>query len=371
MVLGFYVSFDSPGAYGTGLALYRAVCAKEKWLDVLGVDQEWPCWGFPVKIHMDNAREFRGEMLKRACEQYGMSIAFRALKKPEYGAHIERWLGTFNQEIHQLPGVRHKPHKRGGFDPETDAAYTLRDLEYHIAMYITGVYHQSMHSGIDSSPIKRWTDAILGDRQKIGMGLPSRPVNEERLRIDLMPFEERTIQTYGVQIDEIRYYDDVLRRYVGRKPASKFIFRYDPRDIRTIFFWDPELDRYYEIPYANLRNPSISIWELRAVRKHLRVEGRKNVDEGLIFKTYEALRLHQANAEAETKRVRQNNERKRRLLHEPKPVAAKSKQTTGNAATEQPSEAPSAGSNVSRPKLTLVPPIKKFGHIEPLEAESL
>ena len=362
MVLGFYISFDSPGAYGTGLALYRAIVGKEKWLAELGVDEEWPCWGFPTKIHADNAREFRGDMLKRACEQYGMSIGFRSLKRPEYGSHIERWLGTLMQEIHELPGPRHKPHKRGDFNPEEDSAYTLRELEYHIATYITGVYHQKMHSGINSSPLQRWTDAILGDGKKLGMGLPPRATQEDRLRLDLMPFEERTIQNYGVQIDEVRYYNDVLRRYIGRKPAKLYTFRYDPRDVSSIYFWDPDLSKYFEIHYANIRRPSVSIWELRAVRRHLRAEGRKRVNEDLIFATYDKLRTHQEAAEAETKRVRQIVERRKSLARDPKPVAAK------NASSAQDSRAQ------SRPALKLVstPPVApRFNNIEALEVDTL
>lgn len=297
MVLGFYVSFDSPGMYGTGLSLYRAILRKDEWLARLGVDREWPCWGFPVKVHCDNAREFRGDVLKKACQQYGMTMAYRALKRPEYGGHIERWLGTFNEEIHELPGKRLKPNKIGDHDLKADAAYTISELEYHIALYITGVYNQNFHSGINSSPIQRWKAAIEGDGKKPPMGLPRLPLNEQRLRLDLMPFEERSIQRYGIQIGDVRYYDDALRRYVGRKPAFRTIVRYDPRDMRSVYLWDPELNKYFEIGYSNISRPCVSLWELRAVRNHLRDKGRSEIDEELIFKTYDLLREHQEAAE--------------------------------------------------------------------------
>jgi putative transposase len=364
MVLGFYVSFDSPGMLGTGLALYRAIAGKEKWLASMGVEEQWPCWGFPVKVHVDNAKEFRGEVLRRACEQYGMSITFRALKKPEFGGHIERWLGTFNEEIHELPGKRLKREIKGDHDLEKDAAYTLRELEYHIAVYIAGVYNQQLHSQIGCSPLQRWTDAILGDGKTPGIGLPRRPTNEERLRIDLMPLEERTIQPYGVQVNEIRYYDDALRRYIGRTPVKLQSFRYDPRDIHSIYFWDPELNKYAEIAYADVRRPPTSIWEIREVRRHLRAEGRKKVNEDLIFTTLEKLRKHQETAEATTKQVRKKHERANALARQPKPSLTPARPVPATREQSEP---------VGRPTLTLVPPRtpRRFGRIEPLEVDKL
>jgi hypothetical protein len=41
-----------------------------------------------------------------------------------------------------------------------------------------------------------------------------------------------------------RYYRDVLRRFIGASEDGhkrSFVFRRDPRDISTIYFWDPEV----------------------------------------------------------------------------------------------------------------------------------
>jgi putative transposase len=315
MVLGFYISFDSPGAFGTGLCIARAILPKEKWLARYNIQQEWPCWGFPQKLHADNAREFRGEMVRRACEQYGITTVFRAVKVPETGGHIERYLGTFARAIHELPGAAMNPSKRGEYDSEGKAVFTLREIEEYITILITSVYHQSYHSGISMSPLERWRTAILGDANHPGAGLFPRPTNEERLHIDFMPIEERTIQNYGVAIDNVRYYDDVLRPYIrqSRGGSRLFTFRRDPRDISVIYFWDPDLAQYSPIPYRNITHPPISIWELNAIRKHLEEQGRANIDEDAIFDAYERLREHQERAQVETKTVRRRHERKKAL----------------------------------------------------------
>jgi putative transposase len=74
MVAGFYVSFDPPGALATGLCIAHAILAKDKWLMKHNVVSEWPCWGLPKTIHLDNAKEFRGSMLQRACKEYGINL---------------------------------------------------------------------------------------------------------------------------------------------------------------------------------------------------------------------------------------------------------------------------------------------------------
>src|SRR5579859_1811726 len=126
--LGFYLSFDPPGAYGTGRAIVHAIMPKEKYLASLGVSVEWPCWGKMRKIKCDNAREFKGNMLKQSCLDYGVDIDFRPVKKPHYGGHIERMLGTFLTEIHDLPGATNANKElRQQFDPEKLAAMTLHE----------------------------------------------------------------------------------------------------------------------------------------------------------------------------------------------------------------------------------------------------
>ena len=55
-------------------------------------------------VHADNAKEFRGTMLRKAYQEYGIHLHWRPVRRPHFGGHIERLLGTLNHEIHNLPG---------------------------------------------------------------------------------------------------------------------------------------------------------------------------------------------------------------------------------------------------------------------------
>jgi putative transposase len=114
MVASFYISLDPPGAIATGLCIAHATLPKEAWLAKLGVGSQWPCWGLAARIHLDNAKEFHGEMVRRACEQYGIVLEYRPVAQPHMGGHIERMLGTLLGALHELPGATFSsPQQRG------------------------------------------------------------------------------------------------------------------------------------------------------------------------------------------------------------------------------------------------------------------
>ena len=311
MVPGFCISLDPPGAISTGLCIANAVLPKEAWLEQRGVTGGWPCWGFPAVIHLDNAREFHGEMLRRACEQYGMKLTYRPVAQPHMGGHIERLVGTLMRALHELPGATFShPRQRGEYDSEATAVLTLRELELWLTEYIVGVYHLRYHRGIGTSPLQKWTaDMSSGDREL----RHGRFLDPERIRLDFLPYIERTIQPTGVAIDGVQYFSNVLRHFVSMTDGDrkrKFLFRRDPRDISIVYFWDPELERYAAIPYRNTTHPPISVWELRELRRNLHEMGEAQIDETAIFAAYERLREHEARAVSQTKSLRRARERR-------------------------------------------------------------
>ena len=331
VVVGFYVSLDPPGNLATGLCIARSILSKEKWLSQLGVENgSWPVWGKMRTIHADNAGEFRGAMLKKACADHDIDLTWRAVKKPCYGAHIERLLGTLNGKIHELEGSTYADvQEKGEYDAEADAVFTLEELEQWLTELIINDYHQSPHKGMGGvPPIVRYEEGIFGDGQNPGIGLPDRILDESRLRLDLMPFTYRTVQRHGIVWDHIEYYSDVLRRWIGSveqdnpKEKRKFIVRRDSRDISRIYFFDPELKQYFEIPYRDLSHPAVSIWELREVQRWMKDNGMSKVDESSIFAARERMSAIQQKAVEETKKVRRMKQRKKQWRKADKPEVA-------------------------------------------------
>jgi putative transposase len=310
MILGLYISYETPGTHGTGLCLSNAILPKDSYLDDCSVSGDWPCWGIMENLFMDNAKEFKGKSLKRSLSQYGVGINFRPVGKPQWGGHIERLLGNFSKEIHNLPGTTFSnTEERGRYNSEKKATFTLSEFETWLVEYIVNIYHRSNHSGINQTPLSKWEDGV-----KL-FGMPKLIYNKRQVELDFMPYVERTIQEYGVVIDHIEYYDDVLRSFVNTKEGRikrKFIFKRDPRDLSKIFFFHPDLEEYFNIPYRDATLPSISRWEFNYVKNKLK-RNKFDVNQEQIFETFRKLN------EIENNSLKKTQKRKRKIKSNSEP----------------------------------------------------
>ena len=324
MVLGFAIYLEKPSAFTAGLAIVHAVLPKEDWLAGVGVQAEWPCWGKMRKIHCDNAKEFRGSVIGRACQDHGITVEHRPPREPRYGGHIERGFGTWLTRARRLKGTTFSNvEKKGDYDSEGRAIMTRAALEKWFTIYVAKVYANSFHSGIKTTPLAKYKEGILGAGERPGIGLPDRIAEPTAFMLDFMPYEERTIQEYGVVIDYIFFFDDALRPWIhaldpeDTKRARKFTFRINPRDMREIYFRDPTSNSYIPIPYRDRTLPPVSRWEIQAAEKRLREAGYARVDQALIFEAVEEMRSVEQEAEYKTKKARRAREMRDRPPRKP------------------------------------------------------
>lgn len=204
MVLGFAIYLEKPSAFTAGIAIAHAVLPKEDWLTAVRVQAEWPCWGKMRTIHCDNAKEFRGTVIGRACQDHNIAVDHRPPGEPRYGGHIERGFGTWLTRARRLKGTTFSNvEQKGDYDSEGHAIMTRADLEKWFTIYITKVYANTFHRGIKTTPLAKYKEGILGTVDHPGIGLPDRVADPTAFMLDFMPFEERTIQEYGVVIDHI------------------------------------------------------------------------------------------------------------------------------------------------------------------------
>lgn len=310
-VAGFHLALEPPSATSVALCIAHAVLPKAGWLMARGVAGDWPVQGLPERLHLDNAKEFHSEALKRGCEQYGISVDYRPVRTPHYGGHIERLIGTVMGKVHLLPGTTFSDVRaKGDWNPEVTAAMTFDEIECWLAHAIVGVYHRDLHRGIGTTPLAAWERGILGDGEMPGRGTPTAVSDARRFLIDFLPMERRLVRREGVFLHSIGYWSDVVRTWIGER--ERMIVRYDPRDLSRIHLLAPD-GRYYDLSYRDLRRPPISLWEHRLALKRLREEGRAEVDEEAIFTAIDAMRGIAERASVESKVARRQRERRLRL----------------------------------------------------------
>ena len=289
MVVSIALALEKPNAATAGGCVVQMMLPKGPVLAAVDVPGEWPAYGKPEKILMDNAGEFDSPSFKGALEAHAIGYEFRPLGRPEYGGHVERLMLTTAQEIRNLPGATFANVKeRKDNKPAKEAIFTLDQIETYVFDWFVNTYNQRRHEGIGMAPILKYRNAVFGTPATKGIGLSRIPADPARLRIDFLPVFKATIQQTGARIDHIHYYDSPLARHIREKvgPLSnksrKFVFRRDPRKISPVFFWDELTQAYVPIPYANRSNPVISLWEHRAATKRLKAEG-KAIDEPAIM----------------------------------------------------------------------------------------
>ena len=325
IVAGFYLSLEHPSSTSVALAIRHMVLPKKPWLAEQKVSGDWPVYGLPTAIHLDNAREFRGRALAWGVAEHGINLIHRPVARPHYGGHIERLIGTMMGAVHFLPGSTSSDiASRGDYDPQKHAVMTFDELERWLALEIVGRYHAEIHRALKIPPRLAWENAVLARHEPLRL-----PYDEHRFVLDFLPFEERVIRRDGLHLFGLKYWDDVLSPWAGG--PGKMRVRYDPRDISCVFADGPNGESW-PVRFANLGRPRITLGEHRQAVAALRARGLQSVDEHLIFETIEAQRQIVEMAGRQTRSMRRGVERQARAL------AATERHTIGTTDDDDESE---------------------------------
>lgn len=284
VIVGFFLSMQTPSAVAAGMALVMGMLPKKDYLASLGVPGDWPVHGKLLKIHCDNAKEFRGNALMFGCKENLIDLDLRPVKNPRYGGHIERMIGNVNAMLHKKPGTTFSNSKqRGRYDSRKTAVYTLHELEIEVADWIVNHYHANKHSFLKMPPLAAWELAIFGEGKQFGAGLPIQIADPEKLKLDFLPMDTRVVSPTGVRMNKADYYHEALNRWINATDPEhptekrKFVCKYHPSRKRELWFLDPELKQYIKLDrypfYAPVEGDEDSFV---GVEEYMAIEVRKH-----------------------------------------------------------------------------------------------
>ena len=229
VILGFYLSMDTPSSVSVSLCIEHAVLPKKENEADVGV---WPMYGKPRGFLVDNGKDLKSLALKRGCELHGIELRWRPVRRPHYGAHIERLIGTLMRLVHGLPGTTFSNTKqRGDYPSEARAVMTLDELHTWLVQKICRYYHVRTHRGLGVAPLLAWESAWR-DAQGALVAPPVVP-NPLAFRIDFLPLAFRIVQRTGIDFSRSRYWAEGLVPLIGLQ--RQIIVRYDPRDLSCLW----------------------------------------------------------------------------------------------------------------------------------------
>ncbi|WP_417657085.1 Mu transposase C-terminal domain-containing protein [Pseudidiomarina aestuarii] len=326
MVTGFYLSLDPPSTTSVAMCLSHSISPKQQWLKHMGIELDWSVWGIPKKVHVDNGSDFTSDALRIGCLENNINLEFRPVAKPQYGGHIERLLGTFQNRLKALDGKTfNSPKVRGAYDSEKNAIFDFDSLERWLTNAIIE-YHHTVHEGISVPPATKWLMSVQGELEDLPKGWPDVPADLLSVEISFLPYERRMIRSQGIVWDGIYYYGDDIRHLIGatdlktRKPR-KFIVRRDPRNIRQVWVYDDTAKLYHRVPLADPTLKFTSVWDLREAREYLKKKGHSDYNQEMLSRALENMRKIEETSREATKEARRKAQRQKQHQKSKTPAA--------------------------------------------------
>ncbi|MFL9491515.1 transposase [Acinetobacter baumannii] len=114
--------------------------------------------GIPTHLIPDNGTEFKNNTLANFCNAFKITKCESETYRPDNKPHIERFFRTINHNVfHKLSGTTHSSYdKRGEYNSEKLACYSLDQIRQLTEEFIENIYHKSIHSATGERPATHW-----------------------------------------------------------------------------------------------------------------------------------------------------------------------------------------------------------------------
>lgn len=248
MIFGFYISFNTPSSHSVLQCLKMGILPKvgllKRFPDIKG---EWPIFGIPELIAVDNGMDLHSEAFEKACLELGIQLLYCPAAHPETKGSVERFFRTLAQGlIHKLPGtVFSNIDQRGDYPSEEMATIDMETLVHLITKWIVDIYSVTYHKGIKTTPLLAWYESSEGLN-------PELPAFPQQLDVITGIPAQRTVFHYGIELEGLHYNSkrlQELRRRTGENLQVQLKFFMDT--ISYIQVYDEQEREYIRVDCVN------------------------------------------------------------------------------------------------------------------------
>lgn len=207
IVTGFYISFNPPSSYAVLQCLKQMILTKDELLARFpDIKNDWPVFGIPDLLALDNGMDLHSEALKKACLELGVQILYCPAATPEMKGSVERFFRTIGQGlIHQLPGTTFSNiDERGDYASEGLAAIDMKTLVHLVIKWIVDVYNVTPHRGLGDTPLNKWSESAKSRAIEL-------PVYPAQLDVITGVPAVRSIFHYGIELEGLHYNNQQLQ----------------------------------------------------------------------------------------------------------------------------------------------------------------
>ncbi|MGO4102042.1 Mu transposase C-terminal domain-containing protein [Pseudomonas sp. TAF7] len=261
VILGYYLTMFAPSIISVQQTMGMAMLPKNTgYFQLASESSNYPYFGFPERLLMDNAAEFRSPVVEAAMRKYKINPEWRIIGKKHMGGHVERLIGTFmTTAVHFLPGTTFSnTQQRADYNSEKQSSLTFREFCTWFAGQVL-IYHGTVHSELGVSPKDAWEKAF----EKTEIKLPEVAINPRALYLDFLPEAIKPVRNNGISLNKRRYYSNKLNHIQAR---ARVIVKFDPFDMTIV--WVKVNGEYVRIPQVSSEQNYISYEEYRCDRQH-------------------------------------------------------------------------------------------------------
>lgn len=298
VILGYYLSLHVPSTVSVACALSQSILPKVDFTKTVGLDlADYPYYGKPEVLHMDNAAEFTSPKFMAGCNAFGIHPEYRPIGKKHYGGHVERLIGTFmTTKVHFLKGTTMSNSvARRKLNSEKNATMTFSEFARWFAREVV-IYHSTVHSELKISPRQAWVDYY---EPRGGIPYPPKMSDIEQLKLWFMPQESRNVSPDGIKLHKQTYWDPVLSQFVGTKSA---IVKFDPFNMNEV--WVKLSGHFCPIRLSDLTEQAPSYEEYRASKFYRRPVRAGSIDNDGGLRAYRDKQMIEKDSAALTRKER-------------------------------------------------------------------
>jgi putative transposase len=311
MPFGWYIGFEEASYLTVMSCLEHGILPKPDVRSLYETKHDWPVFGLPRQLIVDNGKEFVGQDLEDACKQLDIKLRALPVRSPWMKGAIERHFRSLNTGlVHGLPGTSFSNIvDKGDYDAMRNACISLDAFIKLMHIWLLDYFAESWHEGKRGIPARLWASKI--ENREDGTG-PDVSHSAEDLRILLGRVEDRTLQPKGIEFLGLRYRcSDLTRMRTQLKKGETVRIKYDPRDIGAIHALDvngPAGARWVRVPCVDEEYAGgLSLWAHEKIYAYARRD-KKTVD---IYALAETKRHLQKVVSDEFKLTRRSHSRRK------------------------------------------------------------
>ena len=238
-VVGFYLSFNSPGLTAVSGVLRNAIMPKDELVNLAGTSNRWLAEGVPDQFVHDNGVEFHSAAFKLMAWELGSDLKVCRVRTPWLKPHVERFFGTLDYLTLCKGRVRPQVANMMRIDPMKDAAIRFSDLVKGLVMFMTDVHPFQINERKLARPYDLFSEGLQRNP-------PARfPGSWEDLKLVSALSQRRKVNQGGVQIEGLPYGGPELRPLLRRRGDSiETLIKLDPDDLGSIYVQDPRTSQW-------------------------------------------------------------------------------------------------------------------------------